>query len=414
MPKFSNVVSIDNNATATSSSFASASGASIPIIRPFAVHPVTPHKEKSKLNPAVEAFTPSNPSNSGGKDSVRSGNMQDASPSKKEYERPASASNAKDEGFVPPHLRRPSKTSVKAGPVATTEEPFVKDKTKNQEIVASSAQSESTKEAEPLQATSLTPRILPHLRHHLIQKENANPSQVQPISKGKNKENTIKGSELFSRDPALTDMKQNVKAATTSDTSMKHDPGLQAWLDSQEKASNNTSAHDSAPMPNEALIEISPDSPEFNKKTIPLPPGFIPFPSKNAPVKTEAAAPINTNTSQVSFVMRRNPATKNEHAAAPMHDVPTKTTSEKEKNAAFMAEYNKGLSSISAKYGKESRKSSEAKEDNEDLIQYVSADPTTLHCTPILNQTHRPTSPPPPSEPATSAPSSTPPATPWS
>lgn len=387
MPKFTNVVSIDNHATATSTSFASASGGGNPIIKPFAVHPVTPSKGKSTLNPAVEAFTPSNPSNSGGKDSSQSGSMHAASPSKSEHERLATDSKAKDEEFIPPHLRRPSKISVKAEAVTTTEEPSMKHKPRNQTTVALGAESESKKEAEPLQATSLTPRILPHLRHQTksIQNENTKPSHVEPFSKGKNKENMIEGNGLFSHDPALTDMKQymkeNAKLATPSGTSMKHDPGLQAWLDSQEKTIDNASARDSAFTSNEALIEIDPDSPEFSKKTVPLPPGFVLVSSKDAAAKTETATPINTKTSQASFptfardlITYGKLAPENEDAT-PEHELPAKSSTEKEKNAAFMAEYNKGLSSISAKYGKDSRKNSEEYVDNAALIQYVRADP---------------------------------------
>lgn len=398
VPNFTNIVNIENNATAASSSSASASGAGIPIIRPFAVHPVTPNKTKSKLNPAVEAFTPSNPSNSSGKDSMKSGNMKAASPSKSESEPSAIVSNAKDEGFVPPHLRRPSKISTNAEPVSTTGEPSVKDKIKDQANVASSAQSNYTKEFEPYQATSLAPRVFPHLRRQ-IKNEDAHPPQSQPSSKGKNKENMIEGGELFSRDSTFTNTKENAKAATTSGASVKLDPGLQAWLDSQEKARfNNASTHDSASMPNETLIVIDPDSPEFiSKKTVPLPPGFIPISTKDAPVKAETAAPIEIKTSKAASpitaqdpIIHRNSATKDE-AATPGLEVPAKTTSEKEKNAAFIAEYNKGLSSISANYGKESRNNSDAKEDGVDPVQHLSYDPVKFFphfrvCIPLLTK----------------------------
>ena len=393
MPNFTNIVNIRNDATATSSSSASASGAGIPIIRPFAVHPVTPSKAKSKLNPAVEAFTPSNPSNSSSKDSLESGNMKAASPSKSESEPSATVSIAKDEGFVPPHLRRPSKISTNAEPVTTTGELSVKDKVKDQASVASSAQSDYTKEHDLYQATSLTPRVLPHLRGQ-IKNEEAHPARIQQSSKGKNKENIIEGDELFSRDSALTDMKKNAKAATTSGASVKLDPGLQAWLDSQEKARfNNASAHDSASLPNETLIVIDPDSPEFSsKKTVPLPPGFIPISAKDAPIKTETAAPVNTKTGEAAPaistqdpVIHRDPATK-DASATPEPEIPAKTTSEKEKNAAFIAEYNKGLSSISAKYGKESRNNSDAAKDDvvDDPAQYIGIDPVKNPFPPLL------------------------------
>ena len=382
MPNFTNIVNIRNDATATSSSSAAVAGAGIPIIKPFSVHPVTPSKAKSKLNPAVEAFTPSNPSNSSGKDSIKSDNMQAKSPNKSESEPSATASNAKDEGFVPPHLRRPLKISTNVEPVTTTGEPSVKDKIKGQATVASSAQSDYKKENESVQATSSTLRVLPHLRR-LIKNEDAHSPHTQLSSKGKNKENMIKGSELFSRDPALADTKENAKAATTSGVSVKLDPGLQAWLDSQEKARfNNASAHDTASAPNETLIEMDPDSPEYGrKKTVPLPPGFIPVSTKDAPVKTETAAHIEIKPSEAASpttahdpITHRNQATKDE-SAAPGHEISAKPTTEKERNAAFIAGYDKALSSISAKYGKDSRNNSDAKEANADLIEQLGYDP---------------------------------------
>ena len=348
----------------------------MPIIRPFSVHPVTPSKLKSKLNPAVEAFTPSNPSNSSGKDSLKSGSMQAASPSKTKFEASVNASNAKDEGFVPPHLRRRSNVSIK-------EEPSVKDTIKDQGTVASSAQSESSKQAESLEVTSLTPRILPHLRRqtNFIKNEDVPPSQVQLTNNGKNKETTIEGGELMSRDSALTSMKENLKPATTPGASVKPDPGLQAWLNSQEEAQSKKAI--SASVANDTLIEIDPESPKAGKKTVPLPPGFIPISTKSAPVKSETAAPIKTDkaVSPISAddpFIHRNP-TDEDKSAAPGHEVSANTTSEKEKNAAFMAEYNKGLSSISAKYGKDSRKSSDAKEDDRvDPPQFIGAEPVSL------------------------------------
>ena len=382
MPNFTNIVNIRNDATATSSSSASVAGAGIPLIKPFAVHPVTPSKAKSKLNPAVEAFTPSNPSNSSGKDSLKSGNMKTASPSKSESEPSATVSNTKDEGFVPPHLRRPLKISTNVEPVTTTGEPSVKDKIQGQATVASSAQSDFAKKIEPVQATSSTPRVLPHLRRQ-IKNEDGHPPQVQLSSKGKNKENVIEGGELFSRDSTFTDTKDNAKAASTSGASVKLDPGLQAWLDSQEKARfNNAPTHDTASTPNETLIEMDPDSPEYGrKKTVPLPPGFIPVSTKDAPVKTEAADPIEIKTSEAAPpttaedpVIHRDQATKNE-GAAPGHGISAKPTTEKERNAAFIAGYEKALSSISAKYGKDSRTNSDTKEASADLIEQLGYDP---------------------------------------
>ncbi|KAF6234815.1 hypothetical protein HO173_007035 [Letharia columbiana] len=387
-----NIIDTDNNGTADSSS--SASGSAVPIIRPFGGHPVTPSKVKSKLNPVVEAFTPSN---SSGKDSAKSGSMQASSPSKNQFKPSVTATTTKEKKFVPPHLRLFSEVSNKKQPVTITEELSVKDKIKDQSTIVTSSLNEYTKEAEPLQATPLTPRVLPHLRSltNVIKNEDAPPSQEQRSGEGKHKEDTIEGIELLSHESALSGMNENMEAATTSSAFVRPDPGLQAWLDSQEKAQpNNASANDPASMTNDTLIEIEPDiSPKAGEdRTVPLPPGFIPISAKDAPVETETAAPINPD--QVaspiathSRVIHRNPTVEDEGAASGQ-EVSVKPSSEEEKNATFLAEYNRKLSSVSEKYGRDSRKGSDAKEDGVDPIKYEGPDSSYIPSKPT--GTHEP------------------------
>lgn len=386
-PPLANSTNLDNDATKPSSS--SASGLVVPIIRPFDVHPVTPSKVKSKLNPAVEAFTPSNSSS---KDSAKSGSMQASSPTKNEVKSSGNATTTKEEGVIPPHLRRLSKVSINEESVTATEELSVKNKIKDQSTMTTNAQTKSTKVAEPLQTTSLTPRILPHLRRltNVVKKEDIDPSQVQHSAKGKNKDDTIEQREFLSGQLQLNNMKENVKAATIPGAFVRPDPGLQAWLDSQEKAlSNNASAKDPTSLTNDTLIEID-ESPKTGKeKTVPLPPGFIPISTNDAPVKTDTAAPITIDrvASPITAhdpVIHRQPTTEDE-GAAPWQEVPTKNMSEKDKNAAFLAEYNRKLSTVSEKYGRVSRKGLDAKEDVDPVkyeganASYVPSKPSGTH-----------------------------------
>lgn len=382
MPNFTNIINIENDATAASSS--SAPSVAIPVIRPSAVNPVTPDKVNSKLNPAVEAFTPSN---SSGKDPAESGNMQASSPGKKEIKPSVTTSPSMEDGFIPPHLRRFPKISIQEGPVTTTEELSVKNKIKDHGTVATSAQNESTKEAEPHKATSMTPRILPHLRRltNAIKNEDMNQSQVQRPGKEKIGEDNVEEMKLLSRESALAGMKEDEKPATTPGAFVRPGTGLQAWLDSQEKAqSSNACTSESASVNDDMLIEIdAEDSPKAGeKKKVPLPPGFIPISAKDAPVKTETAARIETDSAASPIaandrVTHRNPTAKDE-GAAPGHDASAKATSEREKNAAFVVESNRKLSAVSEKYGKDSRKSSDAQEDGVDPIKYGGAGPVSL------------------------------------
>ena len=319
---------IDSNTTVVSSS--SASDVAVSNIRPLAVPPVTPSKFKSKLNPAVEAFTPSDSSS---KESAKSNSLQAISPSTDESK--ASTTANKEEGFIPVHLRRPSKLSIKEGPSSTTEK--LSHKTKDYSTAAMSIQKGSTKEAEPCQSIFPTPPKLPHLRRptELIKNE-----EFHLFQKG------IEGHGLLLPGSRLTSMKENGKGVTTLDTSVKSDPGLEAWLNCQEKAQSNiTPSNEAASTYSDNLIDFSPDSsPKVGtNKTVPLPPGFIP--AKNSSMKNG------------------NPMNKNQDPT-PWQDVSVKTASETETNAAFIAQYSKNVNSVSEKYGKHSGKSLYVQEDN--------------------------------------------------
>ncbi len=363
----------DNSATAASSLSSSA------------VDPVMPGKVKSKLNPAVEPFTPSD---SSGKDSVKSGGMQASSPTKNEITSSVITSTNKEDGFIPPHLRRFPKISIQEEPVITTEQLSAKDKVKDHGTVATSSQDESKKEAKPLQATSSTLRTLPHLRRltNEIKKEDVHEPQVQLSAKGEKKADSIMGTGILSLESALTGIKEKiVKPAITPGAFVRPDLGLQAWLDSQEKAqSSDAPTHESASMNNDMLIDIdAEDSPKAGEmKTVPLPPGFIPISTKEAPAKTEPATPIKIDsaTSPIAAhepVTYHDPTVENKRAA-PGLEVPAKIISEKENNAAFVAEYNRKLSSVSEKYRRDSRTGSDANEAGVDPIKYGDAELVSL------------------------------------
>ena len=359
----------------------------MPVIKPFGVHPVTPSKVKSKLNSTVEAFTPSNTSD---KAPAKSGSIQAFSPSKKELKPSVTATATKEEAFIPPHLRRLPKIPLKEDPVTAIEEQYVKERIEAHDTFAKSAQKESAKEAKPVQATSSSPRVLPHLRrlNKAVKNEDVHPSQAQFSANGEDKEAAIEGTGSLSGQPALTSltsMKENVKATAGSGAFMGPDPGLPAWLDTQETIqSNNASTHESASMANEALIQIDPyDSPKAGKKkTVPLPPGFIPDSTKDASIKTETAAPHKSGEPAFPIashyrVTHRN-STVEDEGAAPGRELSVKVTSEKEKNAAFVAEYDMRLSSVSEKYGKDSRQGLDAKEDGVEPIKYGRDDIVSL------------------------------------
>lgn len=352
----------------------------MPVITPFDARPMTPSKVKSKLNPAVAAFTPSD---SSGKDSGISGGVLASSPTMNGPKLSVTATKVADEGFNTPDLRRMSQMSMEQGPVTSTEELHNGEKLRYPDAVATSAQDQPAKEAEPTQTPSFQPRFLPHLRHlnSVSQNEGIHPSRVQPLYKGKKKEDTIDSAESLPLGSTLTSTKENLQAATHPITFAGSDPGLEAWLDIQEKSqSNNASSHDSAPAVNDMLIEIDPYSPQAGKKkSAPPPPGFTPMSANGAPAKTETAAQNKTDsaTSPVTVFdvpANSDPFSEKEEVAA-KHNAATKFTSEKERNAAFLAAYTKTLNAVTQKYARNSRHSSDEKEDEVDPIKYEGAKP---------------------------------------
>ena len=367
-----NVTKVEHNDAAASPS--PIVGLPMPAIRPHDAHPVTPSKVKSKLNPAIAAFTPSD---SSGKNSGKSVSVQVSSPTKDEFKPSVTATNIEEKGFISPYLRRISKISIEEEPITTTEELHIEDKFKYQDAVATSSQNEAAEEARPLQTPSLTPRILPHLRrlNSVFQNENLRQSQMQSLGKGKKKEDTAEHLPLGS---VLTGTKENVQTATQPGTFDGPGPGLEAWLDTQEKShSNNASSHDSALPINDVLIELDPDSPQAGKKKkVPLPPGFVPISANDAPAKTETTAPIKTIRATSPVAVFYNPTDSNpfseQEEATTERKVPTKMT-EMERNAAFLAEYTKTLNSIGQKYGRDSHHGSDAKEDEVEPVQYEGA-----------------------------------------
>ena len=337
---------------------------------PFEMQPVTPSKVKAKLNPTVAAFTPSN---SSGKHSTNSGNLQAASPSKPDLKHPVMATDGKELGFVPPHLKRQSNISIKEAPVTPTEELPVSDGINQPTTVTTSDQHNFVKLTEPLKAASSTPHILPHLRGPTTTKNQAShPSHAQRVGTSQTKKDAIGKKEPKSREPAFIAMKENIQAANTSSTDVKDDSGLQAWLDTQEKPqSTNASSHELALVTNDALIDFGHDeSPRAGeKKTASVPPGFTPFSSSRAPAETEKAAPTQTDqaTSRVAVsdnVTSERPATKSEEATA-VPEFSNKSTTEKEKVDAFLSKYSQQLDSVTSKYGKKSHDSSDAKDGNQ-------------------------------------------------
>ena len=344
-------------------------------IRVFAANPETPTKLKSKLNPAVEAFTPSS---SSGKDSAKSSTMQATAPTKNESKSEVTTKTSKDENFIPPHLRRHSKIADKEETVTAIDELSSKDKIKDQDTVVISAKKEVAKGFGQLQATSMNPGILPHLRRMTNVSKDGDlfSSYSQYSGKGKDKAESTEGRELLSRAAALAAMKENVKAATTPAAFVRHDPGLEAWLNSQEPQSNNASTtREATSTATDTLIEVDPDYSlkAGEEKIVPVPPGFIPMSSKEAPVKTETAAPAIVVGDRVTY---RNPTAEPSPAQASSKN----PTSEKENNARFLKEYNRRFSTLSEKYGKESRQTSDDQEAEEafDPIKFSGANPVSI------------------------------------
>ena len=97
----------------------------------------------------------------------------------------------------------------------------------------------SMKESEPLQATSLTPRILPHLRRltGVGKYECGNQHHVQPSDQGKNK--LVDDITSLSHDSTLT-RKEDVQAVATSAAFVRPDSGFDAWLDSRRSLTTHS------------------------------------------------------------------------------------------------------------------------------------------------------------------------------
>ena len=350
--------------------------------------PETPTNMKSKLNPAVAAFTPSH---GNGQESAISGSAQTSSPTKDESKASAAATDSNEEGFIPPHLRRVQNTSTKEKSVTTSEDLLTEDKLERQDPVATSVQKESSEGIEAHKSPLVVPTVLPHLRrpNKPVKKENIPPPQVQHSYKGKMKEDAFYGAKLFSHGLMPTGMKDNNQAATTPGTFTKPDPGLQAWLDTQENApSNNASSQDSTATIKDTLIDIDPDSPErWSHKSAILPPGFIPVSANDgAPAKTSTAAPIKTDIATspapVFFEFTTSNPTAQNAEAATEPKAATKAATEKERNAAFLAEYTKTLDSLYAKYGREwgrNGSSSEEKSNETDPFQFDPVESPTTH-----------------------------------
>ena len=347
-----------------------------PSIKAFAANSETPRHLKSKLNPAVEAFTPSS---SSGKDSAKSSPMQVTAPTKDDTKLDVTTKTSKDENSMPPHLRRHSKISDKEN--TATDEFSGKDKIKDQVDAVIKAKKEVANGFGQLPATSTNPRVLPHLRRmtNVIRDGSLHPSHSQNSGKGKEKAESNNGKELWSRPAALAGMKENVKAATTPGAFVQHDPGLEAWLNTQDTQSSNASTTQETTSPAMGtLIDVEPDYSHNTgeEKIVPVPPGFIPMSFREAPVKTETPTPaviLGDRVTNRNSTAERSPAQAS--SANP--------TSEKENNARFLKEYNEMLSKLTEKYGRDSLqtpaiKEEEGEEEAFDQAKNTGANPVSV------------------------------------
>ena len=193
---------------------------------------------------------------------------------------------------VPPHLRLFSKISIQEDPATTTKELSVKNKIKDHETVATSTDDKLTKEAKQLEATPVTSNVLPHLRYlnNVIKNKDIDQSQMQRPDKGS-----------------------------------------------------------------------------------------IPISIKDAPVKTKTATPSEIDRAASNYLTYRQLTVKDEDAA-PEYNVSVKITSEKENNAAFVLEYNKVISEVSEKYGKNARKSLATPKYQINPIKFGRVKPVSLLC----------------------------------
>ena len=343
-----------------------------PSIKAFGANSETPRNLKSKLNPTVEAFTPS----SSGKDSAKSSTMQVTATTKDDTKSEITTKTSNNESSIPPHLRRHSKVSNNET-VTAKDEFSSKDKIKDQGTVAINAKKEVANGFAHLPATSTIPRVLPHLRRmtNVIRDEKLRPSHSQYSGKGKDKAEINNGKELWSRPAALTGMKENVKAATTPGPFVQRDPGLEASSNSQESQSNNASTtQEATSTATGTLIDIEPDDSHKagEEKTVPVPPGFIPMSFNEAPVKTETPAPtviLGDRVTDRNSTAERSPAQASS----------TSPASEKENNARFLKEYVEKLSAVSQRYGKGSRQASANQEEKEGVEASDPIKPTGAH-----------------------------------
>ncbi|KAM0799491.1 hypothetical protein BDR22DRAFT_890382 [Usnea florida] len=345
--------SLSNRADATA---ITSSPVSEPSIKAFAANSETPRNLKSKLNPTVEAFTPS----SSGKDSAKSSTMQVTATTNDDTKSEITTKTSNDENSIPPHLRRYSKVSDKET-VTAIDETSSKDKIKDLDTVVINAKKKAANGFGQLPATSMKPRVLPHLRRmtNVIRDENLHPSHSQYSGKGKDKAETNNGKELWSRPAALTSIKENVKAATTPGPFVQRDPGVETSPNSQEPQSTNASTtQEATSTATGTLIDIEPDDSHKagEEKMVPEPSAFIPMSFREAPVKTETPAP--------TIILGDRVTDRNSTAErSPAQAFSTSPASEKENNARFLKEYFENLSTVSQRYGKASRQASANQEE---------------------------------------------------
>ena len=357
-----NVINADNNTTAASPLSTSA----IPTTMTKMSDPVTPSRVNSKLNPAVAAFTPSNNSS---KESVKLSSAQTSSPTKDKPKPSVAATDSKEGGFVPPHLRHVRNISTEAESITASEDLLTENKIRRPDSVITSAQSESSGGAKAHGILSIFSPVLPHLRHSntLTKTENVLPPQV---NQNKKEDDAVYGAELLPHNSVPTGMKDNVQNAAHPGTFVKPDPGLQAWLDTQENVQpNNASSQDLTATIKDTLIDIDSDSPQKgNKKAAILPPGFIPFSANDgAPAKTQMASPTKTEIAPspatvFDSLTTSDPTAQNAKAATEPKASTKAATTEKERNAAFLAQYNNVLDAVYAKYSRDSSRNSSSKD----------------------------------------------------
>ena len=316
-----------------------------------------PCEVNPELNPAVEAFTPSDSSDKG---PVKSDNMQASTLSKDELKPSVITKPSTADGSVPPHLRLFSKISTQ------------------KELVTTGL---STADKSVLPHLRLFPKIL---------------TQKEPVITGLSTADKSILPHLRPFPKISTEKKPVITSPSIADESvlpvLPHLRLIPKVLTQKESVITSSSMADKTVLPHLRLlpkISIQEDPATITKES-----------SVKNKIKDHGTVATSTNSEltkeaeplkatsmtsgAINHLTYRDLIVENE-GATPGHDVSAKITSEKENNTAFLLEYNKVISMVSEKYGKNPRKSLATPKYQINPIKFGRVKPVSLlHATSLL------------------------------